>query len=112
MMPVAIVGGGITGLTAAFYLQRQNIPVTVYESSARAGGLIQTVSREGFVVEHGPNTILESAPEVSALVEDLALSPRRLYPAPGMKARYVVRGGRMLRLPQSALAAIRTPAVA
>src|SRR5579859_7276817 len=109
MTPVAIVGGGITGLTAAFYLQRQNIPVTLYESSPRIGGMIQTVSRDGFVTERGPNTILESAPEVSALVEDLALKSRRLYPAPGMSARYVVRDGRMLRLPGSAVAAVRTP---
>jgi protoporphyrinogen/coproporphyrinogen III oxidase len=109
MTPVAIVGGGITGLTAAFYLQRQNIPVTLYESSSRTGGMIQTMSRDGFLVEHGPNTILESAPEVSALVSDLKLKSRCLYPAPGMSARYVVRDGRMLRLPQSALAAVRTP---
>jgi oxygen-dependent protoporphyrinogen oxidase len=109
MTPVAIVGGGITGLTAAFYLQRQNIPVTLYESSPRIGGMIQTVSRDGFVTERGPNTILESAPEVSALVGDLALKSRCLYPAPGMSARYVVRDGRMLRLPQSAMAAVRTP---
>ena len=102
-------GRGITGLTAAFYLQRQNIPVTLYESSSRIGGMIQTISRDGFLAEHGPNTILESAPEVSALVSDLGLKPRCLYPAAGMRARYVVRDGRMLRLPQSALAAVRTP---
>jgi oxygen-dependent protoporphyrinogen oxidase len=109
MTPVAIVGGGITGLTAAFYLRRQNIPVTLYESSSRTGGMIQTTRRDGFLVEHGPNTILESAPGVSALVSDLELKSRRLYPAAGMKARYVVRDGRTLLLPQSALAAVRTP---
>ena len=109
MTTVAIVGGGITGLTAAFYLQRSNIPVTVYESSARTGGMIRTVRRDGFLTEHGPNTILESAPEVSALVRDLNLQSRCLYPAASMKRRYVVRDGRTLPLPQSALAAVRTP---
>jgi protoporphyrinogen oxidase len=109
MTPVAIVGAGITGLTAAFYMQRQNIPVTLYESSSRAGGMIQSVRRGGFVIERGPNTILESAEEVSALITDLALKSRCLYPAPEMSARYMVRDGRMLRLPQSALAALRTP---
>jgi len=109
MTTVAIVGGGITGLTAAFYLQRQNVPVTVYESAAQPGGAIQTTIRDGFLVEHGPNTILESAPEVSALVDDLGLNSRRLYPAPGSKARYLVRDGAMIRLPQSALGGVRTP---
>ncbi len=109
MTPVAIVGAGIAGLTAAFYLQRSNIPVTLYESAPRAGGMIQTTGRDGFLVERGPNTILESAPEVSSLVSDLGLKSRCLYPAPGMKARYVVRDGRCVRLPQSALDALRTP---
>src|ERR1039458_10350701 len=72
MTPVAIVGGGISGLTAAFYLQQRNIPVTLYESSSRVGGVIQTAPRDGFLVEGGPNTILESAPEVSLLVPDPA----------------------------------------
>ena len=109
MTPVAIVGGGISGLTAAFYLQQRNIPVTLYESSSRVGGVIQTATRDGFLVEGGPNTILESAPEVSALVADLDLKSRCLYPDPGMKARYIVRDGKAVRLPQSPLAAIRTP---
>ncbi len=109
MTPVAIVGGGITGLTAAFYLRRANIPVTLYESSPRAGGMIQTLRRDGFLAECGPNTILESAPEVSALVGDLGLKSRCLYPAAGMNKRYVVRDGRALVIPQSGLAALVTP---
>ncbi len=109
MTPVAIVGGGITGLTAAFYLKRAHIPGTLYESSARTGGMVQTLRQGGFLAERGPNTILESAPEVSALVADLGLQSRCLYPAAGMKARYVVRGGRALRIPGSALDAVRTP---
>ncbi len=109
MNPVAIVGGGITGLTAAYYLQRKNIPVTVYESSARTGGMIQTMTSGGFLAEQGPNTILETSAAVSDLVNDLGLTPHRLYPAPGMEARYVVRDGRPVRLPQSAMGAMRTP---
>src|ERR1035438_10089911 len=109
METVAIIGGGVTGLTAAFYLQSRNIPVTLYEYSSRTGGVIQTTSRDGFLVEHGPNTILESAPEVSALVADLGLKSPPLYPPPAMKARYMVRGGKVIKLPQSPLGAVRTP---
>jgi oxygen-dependent protoporphyrinogen oxidase len=109
MNSVAIVGAGITGLTAAFYLQAANIPVDLYESSSQAGGMIGTTSRDGFLCENGPNTILESAPEISSLVRDLNLTSRCLYPAPGMNARYLVRDGRTLPMPQSPLGAVRTP---
>ena len=64
MKSVAIIGAGITGLTAAFYLKRKGVPVTVYEASDRVGGAIQSVRAEGYLAEFGPNTILETSPKV------------------------------------------------
>jgi oxygen-dependent protoporphyrinogen oxidase len=58
MSSVAIIGGGITGLTAAFYLQRKGFPVTLYESSDRVGGVIESLREGGYLAEFGPNTIL------------------------------------------------------
>src|SRR5881397_3333223 len=89
--PVAIIGAGITGLTAAFYLQRRGTPVTVYEASSRVGGVIQSLRRDGYLVEFGPNTILETSPKMTQLVRDARLESRRLGPAPRSEARYVVR---------------------
>jgi oxygen-dependent protoporphyrinogen oxidase len=101
MKSVAIIGAGITGLTAAFYLKRGGVPVTVYEAGARAGGVIQSARREGFLAEAGPNTILETSPKISALVRDLNLEPRRIHPNPGAKNRYVVRDGKPFAMPSS-----------
>jgi len=103
MKPVAIIGAGITGLTAAFSLKRKGIPVTVYEAGARAGGVIQSVRRDGFLAESGPNTILETTPEISRLIRDLNLESRRLYSNSDAESRYVVRNKHPVAMPSSQL---------
>jgi oxygen-dependent protoporphyrinogen oxidase len=101
-MSVAIIGGGITGLTAAFRLHRAGVPVVLYEASGRVGGVIQTTCRDGFLAECGPNTILETSPVVSELVRDLGIESQRLYSDPAAKNRYVLRNGTPTPVPDTA----------
>src|SRR5678815_5678704 len=101
MNPVAIIGAGITGLTAAFYLRRKGIPVTVYETSGRVGGVIQSMRHDGYLAEFGPNTILDASPKISALIRDAGLESRRLDTDPRAEARYVVRYRQPMRMPAS-----------
>ena len=103
LLPVAVIGGGITGLTAGFCLKLKGVPVTVYESSRRAGGVIESIREGGYLAEFGPNTILETSPRIGQLVRDAGLAGRRLDPDPKAEARYVVRGGRPVAMPASAL---------
>lgn len=100
---VAIIGGGITGLTAGFYLQRKGVPVTVYEAGGRAGGVIRSVRQDGYLAEFGPNTLLETSPKIGQLVRDAGLERRRLDPDPRAGARYVVRYHRPIAMPGSPL---------
>lgn len=109
MKPVAIIGGGVTGLTAAFRLRRAGIPVTLFEAGDRTGGVIRSVRREGFLAECGPNTILETSPKISQLVRDAGIEARRLDPAPGSEARYLVRRKRPVGMPGSPLGFATTP---
>jgi len=109
MKSVGIIGAGITGLTAAFYLQRRGLAVTVYEATDRVGGAIQTLRRDGYLAEFGPNTILETSPKITALVADAGLGARRLDPDPQAEARYVVRYGRPIAMPGSPLGFFTTP---
>ncbi len=101
MKSVAIIGAGITGLTAAFYLKRQGVPVTVYEASGRVGGVIQSIRKDGFLAEFGPNTILETSPKIAQLIRDAGLEARKLATDPKADARYVVRYGRPIEMPAS-----------
>ena len=88
-------------MTAAFRLKQRGVPVILYEAADRVGGVIQTVRRDGYLAEFGPNSILETSPKISALVRDLGLESRRLYSDPAAENRYVVRGGRPVRTPDS-----------
>ena len=109
MKSVAIIGAGITGLTAAFYLKRQGVPVTVYEAGVRVGGVIQSLRKDGFLAEFGPNTILETSPKIAQLVRDAGLESRKLATNPKAEARYVVRYGRPIEMPGKPLGFFTTP---
>lgn len=100
---VAVVGGGITGLTAAFRLKEQGFRVVLYEASDRVGGVIRSVRDGGFLAEFGPNSLLETSGKITALVRDLGLESRRFYSDAAAEKRYLVRWGRPLSLPVSPL---------
>ena len=106
--PVAILGAGITGLTAAFYLKRAGIPVVVYEHSNRVGGAIQSTREDGYLAESGPNTILETSPRIAQLIRDAGLESRRMGSSSAPETRYLVRYGRAIALPESPLGFFRT----
>jgi oxygen-dependent protoporphyrinogen oxidase len=106
--PVAIIGAGITGLTAAFTLRRAGIPVAVYEAAPRAGGAIRSLRQDGYLAEYGPNTILETSPKITQLIRDVGLESRRLEPDPKANARYLVRSGRPIAMPSSPLGFLST----
>jgi oxygen-dependent protoporphyrinogen oxidase len=106
--PVAVIGAGITGLTAGFYLKQRGFPVVIYEASDRTGGMIQTSSYGGFLAELGPNTIMTNSVAVPRIIKDLGLESRRLLPSANAATRYIARNGRPVPVPQSVVSAIGT----
>ena len=101
MAAVAVVGAGLTGLTTAYRLKRRGNRVVVYEASDRIGGSIKSVRREGYLAELGPSSLASPSAVVATLLADLALESSRVAAAVAARHRYIVRRGRLLRLPMS-----------
>jgi protoporphyrinogen/coproporphyrinogen III oxidase len=98
-MKVAVLGGGVTGLTAAWRLAAAGHSVRLLESAARLGGSVRTDAAEGWIIEAGPNSFQESSPEIGAMIAELGLGPERVAPEPGAKNRYIARDGKLVALP-------------
>jgi protoporphyrinogen/coproporphyrinogen III oxidase len=104
---VAVIGAGIAGLAAAWTLRQRGIDVTVFEASDRAGGVIESVEREGFTLDLGPNTVVARTHVLPDLVQSLGLESE-LVRASGATRRFVVREGRPMPLPSNPLALLST----
>ncbi|MBO0588853.1 protoporphyrinogen oxidase [Sporosarcina sp. E16_8] len=109
---VVIVGGGITGLSAAFYMQKEArekglpLDVILVEASNRLGGKIQTVRRNGFIIERGPDSFLIRKKSMGILAEDLGIEGELVKNATGQA--YVLVGGELHPIPGGSVMGIPT----
>ena len=95
---IAVVGAGISGLAAAFELTRRGIPVQVFESTERVGGLIHTERWGGYTIDAGADSMLSAKPAAAALCEELGLASSLQTMQPPRTA-YVLERSRLFPLP-------------
>lgn len=111
---VAIIGGGITGLAAAWYLQKAGVSYTVLEASARWGGKIQTdrVHIDGtetpFIVEGGPDSFIAQKPWAAQLARDMGMGDELLGTNDDKRKIYVLNKGKLTSLPDGLLLIVPT----
>ena len=114
MKRVAIIGGGVAGLSAAFYLQKKAraaghpVAITLFEAAPRLGGKLLTRRPEGFVVEGGPDSFINQKPQGLQLCRDAGLGDELL---PSNDATYktrLLRNGRLLPFPEGFRLAVPT----
>ena len=69
---VIVVGGGITGLTTAWYLHHAGVEVTLLEAEEDVGGVTRTEARDGFLLEKGPFNVIVRDPDFQTLLEGVS----------------------------------------
>ena len=104
---IAIIGGGITGLAAAYELAARRVPFRLFEASSRLGGIIRTEHVDGFTIEAGPDSILAQKPAAIALCEALGLR-NRLITTNVPRTAFVLKDGRLHPLPFPSVLGIPT----
>ena len=104
---VAIVGGGISGLSAAYELHRRCTPFVLLERSRRLGGVIRTERTGGFTIDAGPDSLVVQKPAAIALCAELGLSGR-LVPTRTPRTAHIVRNGTLHPLPRASVFGIPT----
>jgi oxygen-dependent protoporphyrinogen oxidase len=109
---VVVIGGGMTGLAAAYYLQKaikaKKLPIEckLVEATHRLGGKVQTVVRDGFVIEKGPDSFLARKQSASRLVHEVGLQDQLVHNATGTS--YILVKGKLHPIPGGAVMGIPT----
>ncbi|HTM44929.1 MAG TPA: protoporphyrinogen oxidase, partial [Polyangiaceae bacterium] len=107
---VVIVGGGISGLAAAYALHssRPDLEIRLFEASDRLGGNVGTDAIDDFVVEHGPDSFVVSKPHALALCRKLDLENQLISTPPENRIVYFARAGKLIPLPEGLVLGVPT----
>jgi oxygen-dependent protoporphyrinogen oxidase len=104
---IIIIGGGITGLAAAYELTQRHVPFVLLEAGRRPGGLIRTEHIDGFTIDLGADSMLVQKPAALKLCEELGLSAR-LMSSRRPRTAFILREGRLHALPSPSVLGIPT----
>ena len=95
----AIVGGGLAGLTAAWQLHRLGLPFTLFEASGRLGGTVETVHRDGFTIDMGPDGWVTEKPWAAELARELGLGAELIGSNDATRVTWIVKHGALVAMP-------------
>src|SRR5690606_8760630 len=118
MDTVAIIGGGISGLSSAFYLQKEaresgkKLKIMLFEHSDKLGGKINTLQKEGFVIEKGPDSFLSRKKAIIELAEEVGIADSIVPINPQASKTYIVSDGQLHTIPKGLVLGIPTDMLA
>jgi len=98
---VAILGAGVSGLTAAYLLDKEGYDVIVLEKKNAVGGSVESISEKGYMFDSGPNSALETTPLIEQIVNELNLKDEFVYANRKGNKRYILRESVLHPLPMN-----------
>src|SRR5665213_3404618 len=112
-MRIAIIGGGIAGLAAAYELERArasdpSITYTLFESRDQLGGVLSSETWKGSVLERGPDSFLTEKPAAAELCRELGLGADLMPSNDGARKTYIVIRNRLVPLPDGLMFLVPT----
>ena len=105
---VIVIGAGVSGLTTAYWLKKSGFDVTVLEQENRTGGSIRTESTDGFLIDLGPNSTLETSKVLTDLIDDIDLNNEKIYASETSANRFIVKNGELQSVPTSMTGFLKT----
>ena len=103
---IAILGGGISGVTAAWQLSQRerahgDIDLTLFEASPRLGGTVETTLRDGFTVECGPDGWVTEKPWARELARELGIHGKLIPSLDAGRVTYILSAGKLVAIPDA-----------
>jgi len=113
MKRIAIIGGGISGLSAAFSLEKARasgaeLEYTLFEGGQRLGGCLSSDRIEGCLVEAGPDSFLTEKPWASTLSKELGIGDQLIGSNDAQRKTYIVVHGRLIVMPDGLMFMVPT----
>ncbi len=105
---IIVVGGGISGLSAAYDLTRAGAACTILEKQARVGGVIETRVADGCTLECGPDSFLSAKPAALTLIKELGLEADVIGSNDHQRTTYILKHGALIALPEGVMMIVPT----
>ncbi|MHA7962631.1 protoporphyrinogen oxidase [Paenibacillus sp. CAU 1782] len=111
---IVIIGGGISGLSSAFYLQREaqrqnrRVKVTIVEEAPALGGKINTLKKDGFVIEKGPDSFLARKLPIIDLAKELGIEQQLTATNPAAGKTYILHQKKLHAMPPGLVLGVPT----
>ena len=105
---VIIIGAGISGLTVAYFLKKNGFDVTLLEADSEVGGTMKTEIVDGYLIETGPNSALETNPHIKEIVDGVGIANEMVYANERANKRYILKDGTLHAMPMSPPAFLKT----